>query len=298
MRAKFNLSLSLMTSFLLFAPGHDLIADNDEALIKKQTQEYAAAFNRQDPKGIAAIWAEKGKYIDPESGEVILGRWNIEETFRSSFENSKHSELKIIVHSVTFPSSDQAIERGMAVLKEEGETPVFSAFRAFFTKENNKWLITEVREARVQSPPLENEHLKELEWLIGDWVDEDQDSKTAMRGEWDKYKNFIMQHFQVLIEGTLALEGRQIIGWDPIQKKIRSWIFDSEGGYGEGMWKRQGSSWFVESKQTLADGRRASSINIYTPIDQDRYRWESTGREVEGELLPNVNPVTVVRKKG
>ena len=28
----------------------------------------------------------------------------------------------------------------------------------------------------------------------------------------------------------------QRIGWDPAAKQIRSWEFDSEGGFGEGTW--------------------------------------------------------------
>jgi hypothetical protein len=46
---------------------------------------------------------------------------------------------------------------------------------------------------------------------------------------------------------------------------------------------------------TLPDGGTATSINILTYVDDDTLTWETTGREVDGEILPNVDPVTVKR---
>jgi hypothetical protein len=37
-----------------------------------------------------------------------------------------------------------------------------------------------------------------------------------------------------------ALEGWQIIGWDPIEERIRTWTFDGEGGFAEGYFTREG----------------------------------------------------------
>ena len=47
----------------------------------------------------------------------------------------------------------------------------------------------------------------------------------------------------------------------------------------------------------LASGERASAINIITYVDQETLRWQSTNREIAGELLPNIPEVTVVRQK-
>jgi len=51
---------------------------------------------------------------------------------------------------------------------------------------------------------------------------------------------------KLLAEGTDQSEtdGWEIIGWDPIGRQIRSWIFDSNGGFGEAktdsLWARGG----------------------------------------------------------
>ena len=99
-------------------------------------------------------------------------------------------------------------------------------------------------------------------------------------------------------EGRTDFEGEQFIGWDPEAEKIRSWLFDSDGGFGEGTWTKRGESWVVEVTQTLADGSRASATQIYKPVNATSYTWEATDREVDGELLPDIEPVTIVRKSG
>jgi hypothetical protein len=93
-------------------------------------------------------------------------------------------------------------------------------------------------------------------------------------------------------------EGSQIIGWDPHSQTIRSWLFDSDGGFGVGRWSGAGDRWTVQSLNVLPDGRRASATNIYERLDENTVRFRSIGRQVDGELLPNIEPVTVTRAAG
>lgn len=141
------------------------------------------------------------------------------------------------------------------------------------------------------------EQLKVLEWIIGEWVDQEESSSISTVCQWTKNKTFITRSFSVNIEGEVALEGTQVIGWDPLAKRIRSWMFDSEGGFGEGQWSQNGDQWVVKSSQVLNGGERASSINVITYVDDDTLTWRSIGREVDGVPLPNIPEVTVVRKK-
>ncbi len=103
-------------------------------------------------------------------------------------------------------------------------------------------------------------------------------------------------HFRVTVGDRVDLEGTQVIGWDPVAKKIRSWIFDTKAGFGEGEWSRAGNRWTVKVKSILGTGQKASSMNIYTYVDPNTFTWQSVSREVEGELLPDIDEVTVVRK--
>lgn len=281
--------------FFSFCYGEE---EGEQTAIREKAKLYEDAFNRGDAKALSAFWADDAEYVNPETDELISGREEIEKKFLSTFQDQQGAKMEIKIDSITFPENNQAVETATATVKQGAEVIRQTAFKATWEKRDGDWLLTQIRELDSEEPTTQYEHLKELEWLIGEWVDEDEDVTIAINSQWDKYKNFLTQQFSVTKEGKRELEGKQIIAWDPISQSIRSWIFDSDGGFGEGLWKKKGDSWVVEASQTLADGRRASSVNIYKPVNANSYEWESVGREVGGELLPNIDPVTVVRKKG
>ena len=139
--------------------------------------------------------------------------------------------------------------------------------------------------------------LDDLAWMVGHWVDKGSGSTISSTCSWTQNHKFLTQHFSITIDGKLSLEGEQKIAWDPIEKRIRSWIFDSEGGFGEGAWIKDGNRWSVKTSFVLASGERASAVNEYTIVDADTYRWQSVDREIGGELQPNIPEVTVVRQE-
>jgi hypothetical protein len=156
-----------------------------------------------------------------------------------------------------------------------------------------------VTEVEKEKPPASNyEHLKPLAWMIGSWHDDDDRPAVEIQTdcEWTKNKNFMTRSFAVEIGDQVNKSGMQFIGWDPVAKQIRSWVFDSDGGYSEGTWTQKGQQWFIQNSGTLIDGSKATSVNIVTPIDNNSFKWESVNREINGELQPNVDPVLVVRK--
>ena len=145
-------------------------------------------------------------------------------------------------------------------------------------------------------PSPNHEKLKPLEWLIGDWVDEDQTGTLETTCYWSADGNFIVRGFQVSVGGLATFGGKQIIGWDPSSEQIRSWVFDTNGGFGEATWSKRGESWYVNSTLVLNTGEKASSINVLTQIDDNSFTWQATSREVGGVPLPETARVTVVRK--
>ena len=87
---------------------------------------------------------------------------------------------------------------------------------------------------------------------------------------------------------------RQILR-KPSTGNIRSWVFDSDGGWGSGVWKRQGDGWEVASNQVLADGRTATATNFYKKIDVDQFTWASRQRQIDGQDLPDTEEILVRR---
>lgn len=127
------------------------------------------------------------------------------------------------------------------------------------------------------------------------WVDQDDQATIDTKCQWSKNQNFIIRSFQISIANEINLSGMQFIGWDPSEQKIRSWVFDSDGGFGHAIWAKRENRWVISAVATLPDGRKSTSVNIITPLDQDSMTWQATGREVDGEILPNIAAVTVKR---
>ena len=147
-----------------------------------------------------------------------------------------------------------------------------------------------------EPPPSNYEHLKELEWMIGSWIDKDDNATIQTDCEWTKNRNFMTRSFAVAVGDKVNMSGMQIVGWDPIAKQIRSWVFDSNGGYSDGKWKHKGKRWIVQQTGVLADGGKTTATNIFTDVDNDSFTWQSIDRTMDGEMQPNVDEVLIVRK--
>lgn len=92
------------------------------------------------------------------------------------------------------------------------------------------------------------------------------------------------------------MSGSQRLGWDPLAKQIRSWVFDSEGGFAEGLWTRDGDQWIIKMRGVTKEGRVASGTNIITKLSDHRLTWQSRDRVVGGERIADTDEVLVVRR--
>lgn len=137
--------------------------------------------------------------------------------------------------------------------------------------------------------------LDELAWLAGNWIEEGEAPAVEFACRWTRTGAFLLRAFRVDSgeEGTMA--GLQIIGWDPAEKQIRSWTFDENGGIGEEHWSKSGANWSIRSKYTLPDGGKAGAVHLLTKLDEDKFEWKSVNREVDGQMFPDVEPLTIVR---
>jgi uncharacterized protein (TIGR02246 family) len=277
------------------APGQP--ASPEEAAIRKNAALYVDAYNRRDAKALAELWAPEAVYIDPDDGQQVATRPEIEKYFAGVFADAGQGRLEVDVTSVEFLSPDVAIERGLARMVIPNEPAETTAYAAISVRQAGQWLLDRIteRDAESQAPPSHYAQLKDLDWMIGSWVDDDEHARVETTCRWAKNQNFITRAFTVEVDGVADLSGMQIIGWDPAEEKIRSWAFDSDGGFAEATWKNDGKRWLIEAASTLPDGRRGSSINIMTPLDENSMTWQMTGREVDGEILPNTPEVKINR---
>ncbi len=263
----------------------------DETAIQQVIEAYVDAYNKGDAAAVAAFWSDDAEYVSP-SGERFKGRKEIQGSLEKTFAENKNAKLEVTVSSMEFPSADKAVERGTATITVPDTDPDTSLYVAEYGKKDGKWKLTSVQEEEVC---LAYPHLKELEWLIGEWIDPDEDSSVQTTFEWTKNKSFITGSFVVRVGDEVDLQGTQVIGWDPVHKTIRSWVFDSKGGFGQGNWLKQGNEWIAEMKSVLSSGEKACAVNIYTYIDGNSFSFQSIGREIGGQPAPNIEPVVVER---
>jgi uncharacterized protein (TIGR02246 family) len=269
-----------------------------EAAIRANAAKYVEAYNRRDTQTMALMWSPEAVYMDPRTGEGVMGREAIQAQFEHALAGQEDAKLAITIDSVDFVSPNVAIEKARAVVSYSGHPAEESTYSAVHIKRDGQWLIDRLSESDVPAPlPSNYEHLKPLEWMIGTWIDEDEKAGVQTDCEWTKNRNFITRAFSVSIGEEIDLSGIQIIGWDGSLAKIRSWAFDSDGGFSEGTWTNRDNSWIVHSAAVLPDGRKGSSMNIMKVLDDQTVSWQITGRDVDGEILPNLPEVKITRVK-
>lgn len=268
----------------------------EENVIRKAVESYVNAFNKADAKTLASMWTPEAVYTNPVSGEQVVGREAIEKQFAGLFAAAKGIKLEATTNSVQFVSPGVAIEHGSAKLLRAEQPPEESQYSAVYVKRDGKWLLDRVTEEEIIETPSHYEQLKGLEWMVGRWTDQDDQSTVTTECNWSKNNNFLVRSFTVQIRDRIDMSGLQIIGWDPAAKLIRSWVFDSDGGFGQGTWTKKGKSWYVQQSGVLPDGRKSSAVNIFTYVDDSNCTLQSVNRTVDGELLANIDEVKLTKE--
>jgi uncharacterized protein (TIGR02246 family) len=266
-----------------------------ESAIRAAIESYVAAYNRGDAKAVAAHWSDGGEWLSP-SGQRFQGRQAIEKEMQELFARNKGTRIEVLGPSVRLVSPDVAIEEGVVRVIRPAEPPSDSTYLAIHVKKDGQWKLDSVRETDVPETSPASSPLGDLAWLVGEWTDASPEATSVAKVTWTANKAFLSYAFKVAAPGMDDLEGVQVIGWDAAAGTIRSWMFDSDGGFGEGIWTKKDAGWVVKFSQVLPDGRRASATNVYTLVDANAFTWKSVGRKLDNEFLPNIEEVKMVRK--
>jgi len=264
---------------------------DDETAVRKATADFIWAVEKGDAKAVAASWTEKGEYIG-DDGTTIRGRAAIEAAYAKAFARNAKLRVEFTVESIRFPSKDTAIEEGFArSYNRKSENPTASRYSVLHVREGGRWLMALLREW-----PDEGVSLRDLDWLIGTWEAKTDEAEIRTTYEWDAKKNSIRCHIKINGKGR-TVTATQVLLKDPRTGQLRSWMFDDDGGFGEGAWTRDGKRWVIAATGTQADGGELTATNILTPKDKDTFTWHSTERTLDGAELPNIPPVKVTRVK-
>jgi uncharacterized protein (TIGR02246 family) len=279
------------------AAGKPAGGDTPRQAVLAVLTQLETGYNHGDAKGLAACWTENGEFVGP-AGARAEGREEIEKQFREAFAARKEAaKLQIHVNHLRLVNDGLALVEAVAEVNPApltGGDPV-SAF--VLVKQNGRWLIESVRETITRQPPQTN-HLKALEWLVGDWSSETSKAGITLRTscDWTANQAFLIRRFKVEGKEAILHGGTEVIGWDPRTNRIRSWVFDSDGGFGENVWVQDGNRWLIKYSGTLADGSEASATHIFTKVDAATATLQSKDRVINGAAQPDV-PETELKRQ-
>jgi len=275
-------------------PSGTSVAPSEQVAINQRLASYLEAFNQQDAEAAASYWSLNCVSTAENSGQRLEGRDALQRHFADFFKETPGARLVGEITDIQLVRPDVALIEGQTTLVLADTEPVESAFVATLVKEGKQWLIINSRERDVlpvTSPP---EALKDLEWLMGMWEDRSEEGQVVTTIRWSPNRAFLIRSFTATAYGQ-EQQGTQVIGWDPGNRQIRTWIFHSDGSFGQGTISRHDESWLIKMSQTLSDGRTAAGTQVLTRVDDNTITVQMIGETVAGELLPTADPVTVVR---
>jgi len=262
---------------------------------------YQAAMDAGDGPALAAMWTPDGDIVDA-FGNVSNGR----EAVRGMLpESQRAGGLEFVLHetSLRFLTDEVALEDGTVEIRVPGAAvPLSGRFTAAWIKTADGWRISALREAKLEGPGGA-ETLADLDWMVGEWSVKNNAAspKSAqplieVSGRWNSTKTFLIRDVRVSREGRVVLHVTQRIGWDPLHRELRGWIFSSDGSHGEAVWSRDGDTWLAKTTAVSPDGSQHSALNVYTYDGKGTCHWRSFPTHAGGEGLPPVD-MTLTRKQ-
>ena len=262
---------------------------DEEAAIHKAAAGYCAAFAKGDTDAVLAMWTADAEFID-DDGKVYRGREALTPLFTKSLPSYKGYKITGKLTSVRFVKPDVALVDGEQTFTPPRGEPDVSRFTSVWVKTDGQWRIRSARDLTPEPPGemVAGRHLRELDWLIGEWVSESKDTSVHLKISWGLNKAFLMQEYEVKHKQGAGSKVAQWMGWDPATEQIKSWVFDDQGGYGEALWTRNGNTWTSQSSGVLPDGSTGSAVNVLKYQDDSTFIWQSLRREADGQPLPDV----------
>lgn len=293
--------LTRLCAALLLTAGLPLIAGAAEAApavppaVQQMVDQFAAAFNARDAKALAALWTTDAQHIDM-TGETCEGRAAIEASYVKSFARSPDGKLTVTVMSIR-PVGEKVMLLDVVPTVAPAAAGVPAEIRTslVLVDENGSWLIQNARDTAALAGC--SKQLEPVAWLEGQWRGvTDSPDKIALRMDcrWTGNKSFLLRTYTVTRNGV-ARHGTEVIGWDPKTKSIRSWVFDSTGGFGERQWKRDDAGWLLTLTGTSAEGVTVEDVDRLEVVNADRLWYDDIEHKRDGTIQPDLPPLEMQR---
>lgn len=263
--------------------------------VEAAVRAYVDAFNKRDLKAVGELWTDSAVYTNRETGERTESKERILQDIETAFKERPGTRLTIDIAHVRLVRPDLAMVEGRVLTTAPDQDPAQTDLTALLAKSGDKWRIESAQESTASLPPTPYDALKDLEWLVGQWRDQSDEVSVDTTVRWTENQSFLLRSYQVIDKEGVERKGTQVIGWDPRQRQIRSWSFDSDGSFGEATWSKSGEEWVVRIAVTGADGTAITATQVLKEQGENAASIQSVGLEVDGELRPSKPPVKMVR---
>ncbi|MEO8271145.1 MAG: nuclear transport factor 2 family protein [Aureliella sp.] len=254
--------------------------------IRASSAAMVSAFNAGRVESAASIFLPTGELID-EDGAIYKGQEEIKELLSALFEKFPGVQLSLEAESfrVVGPA---VIEEGTRVLTvSDSKTSANFRYIDVWVQVGSDWKLASHREMADDPVPTANDHLQSVAWLEGSWINEGADGSVAIHFQWSEDKNFLLGEFVATDATGSTRKSSQRIGWDARAGNIRSWLFDADGGFSEGVWVVVEDEVVVKSTSVNPDGTSASATLSLKPSDKDHFTFSGTERIVDGRQEPD-----------
>lgn len=267
-----------------------------ELAILKSAEEFAAAYNRHDAQAIAAGFTAAAEYVT-DDGQRLGGTAPIAAHFAAMFERFPETQITLTVESIRLIAPQTAIEEGTVDAEYAPDRPADSSrYVAVHVREAGGWQIAAVREFGVAPEPVAGaDRLQELNWMIGEWINEDEHFTSRMSCRLVDGGAFILQQLSLQVAGQPPIQTTTRIGWDAQARQFRSWTFDSQGGFSSGRWTRGDGHWLIKSRGVTRLGRTFSATAELRQVDPSTITLSSRDR-VEGGAITEIGRVITVER--
>jgi uncharacterized protein (TIGR02246 family) len=268
----------------------------EDAAIRAIGKSLVDAYQQHDAKAFAALFTANGEYVD-ENEALFHGREEIENEFAAFFKANPDTSILVQLEAAR-PIAPGVVKvpGGTSFRRTAADQPAKGRCSLVCVKEGEHWRIASLREVAQNDEASHHEQLRALEWMLGEWVSEGQRSEIHFSCHWDRHRNFLIRDFLIRTAEGTAISGTQRIGYDPVSDHLKTWIFDSDGGFSDGYFQREGANWVLHTSGITAGGQMAAGTEIFTPIDEHHIAWDSVDRFVGGTRIADSGKTTIVRK--
>ena len=265
-----------------------------EAAIVGESEATVKAFNAGDSAALGGLFLETGELVD-EAGTVHTGKAAITELFTGFFGRFPKATLEMVVESARPVGDTLAVEEGLRRITTADGADAQVRYVAVRSKQGDRWPIASYREFADDPLPTPGQMLQGAGWIVGDWVDESPEGRTAISFRWSDDGNYLIGDYTMSAAGAGESKSTQRIGWDAVTGQVRSWTFDDDGGFTEGRWDATEEGWVVKSEATMPDGTTGSATLLITVKDANHFVVRGTDRIVAGVEEPDFE-MTIARK--